>query len=66
MEPNVSTRETPSKRASFYLLFASAVVLGGAILAFWVGIRAGRALDRHGPTVTVTPTAPPTDPVASR
>ncbi len=59
------TRERGSKRASTYILLASAVALGGAVLAFWVGIHAGRALDRHGPTVTVTPTAPPTEPVAN-
>jgi hypothetical protein len=38
----------------------SAVVLGGAVFAFWVGIHAGRALDKNGPQVTVAPTAPPT------
>lgn len=52
------TTETP--RASGYALLVSAVVLVGAVLAFWVGIHAGRALDRHGPAVTVAPTAPPT------
>ena len=61
--PSASARR--SKRASTYILLASVVALGGTVLAFWVGIHAGRALDRHGPTVTVTPTAPPTEPVAN-
>ncbi|CAN5722315.1 hypothetical protein BH09MYX1_BH09MYX1_52910 [soil metagenome] len=52
---------TTSPKTSGYALLVSAVMLGGAVLAFWVGIHAGRALDRHGPAVTVAPTAPPTE-----
>lgn len=52
--------EPTEPRASGYAVLVSAIVLTGAILAFWVGIHAGRALDRHGPSVTVAPTAPPT------
>lgn len=59
MEP---TSNSPAEKpaASGYALLVSAVVLVGAVLAFWVGIHAGRALDKNGPQVTVAPTAPPT------
>lgn len=57
-----------SPKSAAYLLLASAIALGGVVFAFWIGIRAGRALDHGGRQVTVAPAAAPapTDRVAHK